>query len=221
MKTKQIIAALFSALIINACPGAEIPVKGSVATKYSSDYHRRGQEMSTEAIQAQIGFNVGVGQMDVFGDYFTNQTTESNAADTDEITVGVGTSLFEDNINAYIGIYNTDTDGSESTLETFITVSAASLLQPTVSLYRDGKRDLYTLEGQLSHTFDVSVAELTLGGVLGSTEASTSLDRTYTAVTGTISRDFKNVNVYTDVAVSDADNRDSEAVWGMGLRIKF
>jgi len=220
MKTKQIIAALLGALIINACSADELSVNGSAGTKYATDYNRRGQELSADAIQAQLGFNVGIGGVDVFGDFFTNQSTESNAANTDEVTVGVGTGLFEDSINAYIGVYNTDTDGSASTLETFAIVSANVVLSPTVSLYR-GDDDLYTFEGQLSHTIDLQVVDLTLAGVLGNTDASTSVDRTYSGAIATLAKTVNNINIYTDVAISDADNRDNETVWGLGLSVKF
>jgi hypothetical protein len=220
MKTKQTIAALLCALIINACPGEEINVNGNAGTKFSTDYNRRGQELSAEAIQAQVGFNLGIGGVDVFGDFFTNQSTESSGENTDEVTLGIGTSLFEDNISAYVGVYNTESASVDSSLETFATVTANIALSPTVSLYR-GDGDLYTFEGQLSHTVDIEVANFTVAGVLGNTDASTAVDRTYTGAVATLARSFDNINVYTDVAVSDADNRDNETVWGLGLRVKF
>jgi len=214
------ISALLSALLINAAPAEPSAVAGHVSTKYTSDYHRRGQELSAEAIQAQVGFNVGVGEFDVFGDFFTNQGTD-NDIDTNELTIGVGTGLFDDFANAYVGVYNTDTTGSSDDLEGFASVQVNTLLEPTISLYRDTDDDLYTFEGQLSHTFDLQVADLSVSGVLGNTESSASVDSTYTGARAKLSRTFDTLNVYTDLAVSDNDTRDNETIWGVGLSLKF
>ena len=196
MKVKLTIAALFSALLINAASAEGPDVQGQVSTKYTTDYHRRGAELSTEAIQAQVGFNVGLGLVDVFGDFFTNQSTGGTDVNTDEMTIGLGTALFEDNINAYLGVYNTDSDGLASTLEAFATISANYLLSPTVSFYRDTEDSLYTFEGSLSHTFDLNIVNLDLTGSIGTTDASATSDYTYTGAKVTVSKDINNsINV--------------------------
>ena len=215
------ITALLSALLINAASAEPSAVVGHVSTKYTSDYHRRGQELSAEAIQAQVGFNVGIGNVDVFGDFFTNQGTDSDI-DTNELTVGVGTGLFDGNIDAYLGVYNTDTTGGGSSdLEGFATLQLNTLLVPTVSLYRDTDDNLYTFEGKISHTFDLQVANLDVSGVFGNTESSASVDSTYTGARAALSKTFDNLNVYTDLALSDNDTRDNETIWGVGLSLNF
>lgn len=220
MKNKIMITALLSALLINAAAADPSAVAGHVSTKYTSDYHRRGQELSAEAIQAQVGFNVGIGGIDVFGDFFTNQGTD-NGIDTNELTVGAGTGLFADRINVYIGVYNTDTTGVSSDLEAFTSLQINTLLDPTVSLYRDTDVNLYTFEGQLSHTFDLQIADLQLSGTLGNTESSSSVDSTYTGAKASLNKSFGSLKVYTDIAVSDDDTRDNETIWGVGLSVKF
>jgi hypothetical protein len=220
MKSKIMITALLSALLINAASAEPSAVAGHVSTKYTSDYHRRGQELSAEAIQAQVGFNVGIGQVDVFGDFFTNQGTD-NDIDTNELTVGLGTGLFDNNINAYLGVYNTDTTGSSNDLEGFASLQLNTVLEPTVSLYRDTDDDLYTFEGSISHTFDLQFANLDVSGVFGNTESSAATDSTYTGAKASLSRTFDTLNVYTDLAVSDNDTRDNETIWGVGLRLQF
>lgn len=220
MKNKIMITALLSALLINAAAADPSAVAGHVSTKYTSDYHRRGQELSAEAIQAQVGFNVGIGGIDVFGDFFTNQGTD-NDIDTNELTVGAGTGLFADRINVYIGVYNTDTTGVSSDLEAFTSLQINTLLDPTVSLYRDTDVNLYTFEGQLSHTFDLQIADLQLSGTLGNTESSSSVDSTYTGAKASLNKSFGSLKVYTDIAVSDDDTRDNETIWGVGLSVKF
>jgi hypothetical protein len=220
MKAKIITAALLSAFFINAASAEPAAVVGHVGTKYTSDYDRRGQLLSAEAIQAQVGFNVGVGSFDVFGDFHTNQATDADT-DTNELTVGVGGGLFEDKLNAYIGVYNTESSGSSSDLEAFAMVQVDTLLAPTVSVYRDTDDSLYTFEGQISHTFDLQVADLKIGGIYGNTETSATADNTYTGAVASLSKTFDSLNVYTDVAVSDNDTRDNETIWGVGLSLKF
>ena len=77
MKTKLItlVIALFG-LSINAASAEAPSVSGDVGAKYASDYHRRGEALSAEALQAQVGFNIGLGSVDFYGDLFTNQSTE-------------------------------------------------------------------------------------------------------------------------------------------------
>jgi hypothetical protein len=220
MKTKIMITALLSALLINAASAEPSAMAGHVSTKYTSDYHRRGQELSAEAIQAQVGFNVGVGNVDVFGDFFTNQGTD-NDIDTNELTIGVGTGLFDDNLNAYLGVYNTDTTGSSDDLEAFASLQLNTLLEPTVSLYRDTDDNLYTFEGKVSHTFDLQIVDLGLSGTLGNTESTAAVDSTYTGARATLSKTFDSLNVYTDLAMSDDDTRDNETIWGIGLSLNF
>ena len=220
MKIKPTLAALLSVFLITAAAAEPATVVGHVGTKYTSDYDRRGQILSAEAIQAQVGFNVGIGGADFFGDFFTNQSTD-NDVDTNELTVGVGTGLFDDRLNAYVGVYNTETSGSPSDLEAFAMVQVDTLLDPTISVYRDTDDNQYTFEGQLSHTFDLQFVEFGLTGVLGNTETSSAIDNTYTGGRASLRKSFDQLQVYTDVAVSDDDSRDNETIWGVGLSLKF
>lgn len=222
MKTTTVILSALLGFFINAASAEAPPVKGNVGAKYSSDYNRRGEILSAEALQAQVGFNVGLGSVDVFGDFFTNQSTDSGGADTDETTLGLGTSLFDNNFNAYIGIYNTDLGAAEDTLEAFASLQVETLLSPTVSVFRDTDASLYTFEGQLSHGVSLEVIDLELAGVIGNTDSTTTLDRTYVGAKLTASKTVKdNLNLYADVAVSDSDDRSNETIWGLGLSVKF
>ena len=221
MNTKTLFASLLSVLLTNVVSAEDLAVGGNIGTKFASEYHRRGQVVSQDAIQAQVGFNVGLGEVDVFGDFFTNQSTASSGADNDELTVGLGTSLFEGNLAAYAGVYNTDTASGDS-LEAFASVGVNTLLSPTVSLYRDTDDSLYTFEGQLSHEFDLNVVSLEIAGVLGNTDLTSSTDSTYYGAKVTATKTIKdNVDLYADLALSDTENRDNETLWGVGLSVKF
>ncbi len=136
MKTKLIllVAALWG-LSSNVASGEDSAITGGMGTKFSSDYDRRGQLVSQEAIQAQVDLSVDLAGVNVFGEFFTNQSTNSSGSDNIELNVGIGKSLFEDKINAYLGVYNTDTTGASDDLEAFASLQLNTLLEPTVSLY--------------------------------------------------------------------------------------
>ena len=222
MKVKTTLAALLCALLTNAAFAEAPAVAGNVGTKYSSDYHRRGQLVSEEAIQAQVGFNVGIGQVDFFGDFFTNQSTASTDSDNDELTVGLGTSLFEERLNAYAGVYNTDNSQNGATLEAFASIGVNTFLSPSLNVYRDTSDSLYTFEGQISYDIDVNIVEIELSGMVGNTDLTDSTDSTYYGATVTATKTIKdNVDLYADVTLSDTEDRDNETLWGVGLSVKF
>lgn len=212
-----------SCLFINAASAEAPAVSGNFGAKYASDYHRRGAVLSEEAIQAQVGFNVGVGSVDLFGDISTNQNTESSGNDTDEATFGLSVPLMDDAFNAYLGVYNTDTKVGDSDLEAFASLQANVLLSPTVSVYRDTDDSLYTYEGQISYDLDVlDIVDFELAGILGNTDTSSTTDRTYFGAKLTATKTVKDsINMYADVALSDTDDRDNETIWGIGVSVKF
>ena len=222
MKTKLVSLLALLGLSINAASAEATNINGNMGTKYSSDYHRRGQLVSEEAIQAQVGFNVGLGAVDVFGDFFTNQSTASNSADNDELTFGLGTSLLEDKLNAYIGVYNTDNTSAGDNLEAFASIGVDTFLSPSFSVYRDTDESLYTFEGQVSYDLDLDIVNLELAGMLGNTDLTTTNDSTYYGAKLTATKTIKdNVDLYADVALSDNDVRSNETLWGVGLSVKF
>ena len=180
-KLVKLIALL--GLSINVASAEAPEVNGNLGTKFSSDYHRRGQVVSQEAVQAQVGFNVGLGGVDIFGDFFTNQSTASDGGNNDELTVGLGSSFFEDKLNAYVGIYNTDNSELGDNLEAFASLGLDFPLSPTVSVYRDTDDSLYTFEGQVSYGVDLDVVNLELAGILGNTDVSSAIDSTYLGAT--------------------------------------
>ena len=223
MKTKLVsLITVLLGLTFTSASAGDLNVNGNAGTKYTSDYHRRGQIVSDEAIQAQVGFNVGVGSVDIFGDLFTNQATSSSSADSDEAILGLAASLLENKLNAYAGVYNTSNSVNGDNLEAFASLGLNTLLSPSLSLYRDTDESLYTFEGELSHDFDLTIINLELAGVLGQTDLSSTTDTTYYGARVTASKTVKeNLNIYADVALSDTDVRAYETVWGLGLRLKF
>lgn len=217
---------LIAALILGSVSlnGAEeSSVEGSVSTKYTSDYARRGAILSDEAMQARVGFSTDIAGLGVFGDFQTNQSTGSAGSDTDELTLGVATSFMDDMLNASFGIYNTDhSAASDSSLEGFVSVALNTSLTPTVSFYQDTDESLQTFEGSLSYDLDLNAASLIVDGFLGATDTVLKNSQNYTGLSAKLSKDINNdFNIFTDVSVSDAESRDYETLWGVGLRASF
>ena len=224
MKTKQKLT-LVAALILGAVSlnAANESFNGDVSTKYTSDYARRGALLSEEAIQARVGFSSEVAGIDVFGDFQTNQSTGSSGGNTDELTLGIGTTLMDNLLSTYIGVYNTDHSAlSEASLEGFLSVSLNTVLTPTIAFYQDTDDSLQTFEGQLTYNVDLDLATLDLSGVLGSTDTLIMDNETYTGLSAKVSRDEnEKLNVFADIALSDSELRDSETVFGLGLSLVF
>lgn len=225
MKTKTKLTTMFAALILGAVSlnAAEQAFNGSVSTKYTSDYARRGSLLSQEAMQAQMGFSTAVSGVDVFGDFFTNQSTGSAGGNTDEFTLGAGTSFMDNLLSTYVGIYNTDhSTAADSTLEGFLSVSLNTTLSPTVAFYQDTDDSYQTFEGQLSYNLDLDLAELGISGILGTTDTLTTSNETYTGLSAKVTRSINDqFNIFADVALSDSELRDNETVWGIGLNLSF
>lgn len=220
MKTKlvSLIVAL-AGLNINVAANS---ANGSAGASFSSEYHRRGVIVSQDAVQAHLEGKTNVGGLDVSASFFTSQATEGAEVSSNELTLGAGGSLFEDKLNAYVGVYNTDFSNADAVLEGFISLSVNAPLNPTVTAYRGVSNNLNTFEGQISHSFDLSFAELGLKGALGNTETSATTDSTYSSVTASLSKDIsENLKVYADFSASDNDSRDYETFWGAGVSVSF
>jgi len=225
MKNKTKLTISFTALLLGAVSlnAANESFNGNVSTKYTSDYARRGALLSEEAVQARVGFSSEFSGVDVFGNFQTNQSTASLGGDTDELTLGVGTSFMDNLLNTYLGVYNTDhSTAADSDLEGFVSISLNTALTPTIAFYQNTDESLQTFEGQLTYSVDLDLAMLDLGGTLGSTDTLVSENETYTGLTAKVSRTINDqFNVFADVALSDTESRNNETVWGIGLNVTF
>jgi hypothetical protein len=224
MKTKTVIAALTCALITNVASAAKqdtgFKLGGTIGAGYVSDDFFRGQASSGESLQANVGFNTSVGSIGLFGDLTTTQSVDSTEADTNDVTVGLSLTPV-DKINLLLGVYNTDISNSGGNLEGFVGVQIDALLNPSITLYRNTSEELYTYEGQLSHSIDLDVFDLQVSGWLGNTELTTSDDSTYYGAKLAAVKSLGNIDLYADVAVDDNEDRDAETLWGAGVAVKF
>ena len=134
----------------------------------------------------------------------------------------MGTGLFEDTVSASIGLYNTDFSGADNALEYFVQVQLNTALAPSISFFDDTDESLQTFEGSLSYNVDTDLVDLNLAGLLGSTDTIAADNQTYTGLTAVVSKDIsEEFNIFTDISFSDAESRDYETVWGIGLNLNF
>ena len=224
MRTKIIIAALISAISINVASAdnhdSGLKLGGSIGAGYVSDDFFRGQSSGGESLQANVGFNTSVGSVGLFADFETTQSVDSTEADTNDLTVGLDFGL-TDKINLLLGVYNTDVSSAGGNLEGFIGVQIDSLLNPGLTVYRNTDVELYTYEGSVCHTVDLSVCDLVLCGWLGNTELTTSDDSVYYGAKLATVKSVGNVDFYADVAIDDNEDRDAETLWGAGITVQF
>ena len=106
--------------------------------------------------------------------------------------------------------------------EAELKVSLGLPLSPSVSVFRDLSDSLYTFEGSVSYVLENSISDLTLNGLVGNTETSSSNDTTYYSVGGGVSKSLSDTaTLGLNVDYVDADNIDSECVWGASITFNF
>jgi len=219
MKTKIMLTALMSVLSLNVASAYEA-LNGNADIRFASEYHRRGVIVSQDALQTSLSVNTNLGSFGLHGDATSNQSLETGSDSLDG-TIGLSYNI-NDKINLLVGVYNSQIDSTGTTLESFVNVSLNTLFNPGVTIYRDVSDELYTFEGRLSHGFDLQVLQLGTSVVVGSTELSQADTSTYVAASLVASKELKpGLNLYADLTYSDADNREEEWLYGVGLAVKF
>lgn len=219
MKIKLGIVALLCAFNINA--NAAKAVNGNLDASYASDYYFRGASLGSDSLQFSLGANSAINSVDVFADYFTNQTTGSNTANTDIITVGVGSSFAEELLDVYGGIVNIDNDATGSDLDVFLTAKFNTLLSPSVSVYRNTDDELYTFEGSVTYKVETDLADFAVIANAGTTDVTESTSRDYVGGTLKISKSFGAVTPHLCLSVVDADDSPREEIVRAGVSFKF
>lgn len=214
MKTKLIITALLCALSVNAARAEG--VSGSLGVKHTSDYYFRGAALSEDALQLNVGVGATVAGLDVSVGYLTNQA--SAATNTDTLSLEIGKTVLDKTLTLAAGVYNMD---NPDLTEGYISAGLNVLLSPEVSIYRNTDDSLFTYEFGVSHGFDLGVADLTLAGLAGRTELTSSTERDYTAVSARLSKSFDAVTPHIQVAVVDSDTTSRDTVVCLGVDFKF
>lgn len=216
MKTKLLITALLCALSINA---ASAETSGSLGVRHTSDYYFRGAQLSSDALQLNVGAATKVSGLDVSAGFLTNQATDS--ANTNTISLEIGKAVLDKRVTLAAGVYNQDTAGGTNLTEAYVSAGLDVLLSPTVTIYRDTSDSLFTYELGVCYGVDLGIADLTLCGAAGTTELTSNTERDYTSLGARLSKEVGAVTPHIQVALVDADNISSDTVVCLGIDFKF
>lgn len=224
MKTKLVLLSALLGLSINAA-SAEVPaIDGSLGLGFTSKDDRRGSILSTDALQGTLGLSSDLGVATLNADFLTSFDSADTGSDTNELTVGLNREII-DGLAGTLGLYNTDIENGESSLELLVSLQyeVPNLdLDSSLTYYRDVDDEYETLQVSLGCVFDLDVVDLGVAGILGQTEDASTQDRDYHGVSATATKSLNDrVNVYADVALTDSDVRDSTTQWGIGVNLNF
>ena len=188
---------------------------------YASDFFYRGSQKAEESVQASIGLSSKVSSLDIGAHVCTNQAVNTGN-DSYHLGMGVGKSFSEGLLSAYVGVNHFEDKPGDALSELEVKLSSNSLLNPSVSVFRDFDDSLYTVEAGVSHSFDLNVVNLEIDASAGNTDLTNSTDRSYYSVGATAS---KSISDQADLALGvdyvDADDIDREFVFGASLSLKF
>jgi hypothetical protein len=215
MNTKKLIVSALFGFIINVASAGNTASIG-----YTSDYFYRGAQKAEESVQASVGLEKALGSFAGSFSASTNQAVNS-AVDSYQIDAGLSKSFMDGLLNAYVGLHHFEDVAGEALSEIALAFSYDSVLNPSVSIYRNTDDDLYTLEVGISHDFDLEFADLELQASAGNTELTSASDRDYYIVGASLSKGFGDSELGLSVDYVDADDAEEEFVFGSALTFKF
>lgn len=188
---------------------------------YASDFFYRGEQKALESVQAAVDLNTALLGLDAKLHACTNQSVDEGV-DSYRLAAGLGTTFAGDLLSVYGGFNHFEDVAGEALSEIQLSASVNVFANLTVSAYRNTDEDLFTFEGSLSESFDLSFASLGVRGSVGNTEVTTSNDRTYYSVGSSLSRQVgAGVDLSLSVDLVDADDIDREFVFGTALAFNF
>jgi len=188
---------------------------------YVSDFFYRGEQKALESVQAAVDLEAQLFGLDGKLHACTNQSVDQGV-DSYRLAAGLGTSFAEDLFSIYGGFNHFEDVAGEALSEIEISASVNVFTNPTVSAFRNVDDDLYTFEGSLAESFDLSFASLDLRGAVGNTEITESNDRTYYSVGAGLSRSVgKGATLGASIDLVDSDDIEREFVFGSALTFNF
>ena len=188
---------------------------------YASDFFYRGEQKALESIQSAVDLEASLLGLDGKLHACTNQSIDEGV-DSYRFAAGLGTSFAEDLFSVYGGFNHFEDVAGDALSEIEVSASVNVFANPTVSAFRNVDEDLYTFEGSLSESFDLSFASLDVRGSFGNTEVTTANDRTYYSVGGGLTRQVgAGVDLSLSVDLVDSDDIEREFVFGTALAFLF
>ena len=216
MNTKIISTLVAFGLCINAALAGN-----SARVGYASDYFYRGVQKAEESIQASLRLSHDLGSLKGSLHVCSNQAVDAGN-DSYHMGAGVGTSFVDGMLSAYAGINHFEDVPGVALSEAEVRLGLGVPLSPSVSVYRNLDDSLYTFELGVSHGIETEVADLSLSASLGNTETSSTADTDYYNIGADATKSLSDsTTVGLSVDYIDADNIDSEFVFGAGLTFNF
>ena len=212
LKLTSLLAAL--GLLTNAAFAGN-----SAKIGYASDFFYRGAQKSLESVQAALDLESSVLGLNGSLHACTNQSVDEGV-DSYRFAAGLGASL-GDLFAVYGGFNHFEDVAGEALSEIELRASVDMFGNPTISAFRDTSDDLYTFEGSLSHSIDISVADLQVRGSIGNTDVTESNNRTYYSVGAGLSRALGGATVGASVDLVDSDDIEREFVFGTSIAFNF
>lgn len=193
---------------------------GSVSAGYASDYFYRGALVAEESVQAGVNYGADLSGFKASLEASTNQSVEGGA-DAYIISTGVSKQLGE-LVDLYVGLQHFELVDGNSNLDVELGFGISTILNPSVSIFRDTDDDLYTFELGVNHQFDLDVAELCVHALYGNTDVTEATDADYWIAGAKAS---KSISENADLALSydyvDSDLIDNESIFGVSLTVSF
>lgn len=215
MKTKILtVTAIAAALLINAVHA------GSVSLGYGTDSFSKGSILADEHLSASVSYSQDVGALSV----------EGSASAVDELSDGQSIYTFSggvssslgDLLNAYVGLEHEEIVSGASQLDAVLELSLNSILNPSFLVQRDTSEDNYVLELGVSHSFDLSFANLELSGAVGNADRYGIEDNDYHRIGVELSKSLsETVSGNLSYDRVDSDSIDSADVISAGLTFSF
>jgi len=215
MNTKKLIVSALLGLITNVASASN-----SASIGYASDFFYRGAQKAEQSIQSSVDFEKVLMGLKGSLHACTNQSVD-NGVDSYRIAGGLTHTFLDGLFNGYVGLNHFEDVDGEALSEVAVSASFGSILNPTVSVYRDLDDSLFTFEASASHIVDMEIVDLGLSASIGNTELTNSNDVTYYTVGASVSRSIGAAEGALSVDYVDADDIDREFVFSTGLTFKF
>lgn len=188
---------------------------------YASDFFYRGEQKALESIQASVDVNAALLGLDAKLHACTNQSVDAGV-DSYGFAAGFGKSFAGDLLYIYGGFNHFEDVAGEALSEIQVDLSASVFASPTLSVFRNVDDDLYTFEGSVSDSVDVSFASLGLRAAIGHTNITSADDRTYYSAGASLSRSVgEGATLGASVDLVDSDDIDREFLFGTALTFNF
>jgi len=211
--------ALAGALISNNVASA---VSGKVDTKYHSDAEYRGQAIADDTLSASVTLSQSLDRLSA-GLRLETLNALDSGAEMHFIDASLSTDLVADKLSGTIGWLNTDTGTNQS--ELYVSVTAKTLLSPTLTVYRDTSDELY------NYVLGVSTGEIVVEGLpvtfvagldVGFIDRTLTTDDTYVEAHVCAKKSLtENADIYAGIEYDDSDLVDDEVGFVLGLSVNF